>query len=133
MLRKFVAAAALIAGFGVLGAPAVAIAAPTLVKASPAQDNAIDSAESYLDYTSFSRQGLIEQLQFEGFTLADATFAVEYIEAANGVDWNEQAVNSASSYLDYTSFSLSGLIEQLEFEGFTPSQAQYGASVAYAG
>ena len=100
---------------------------------TPAQKNAIKSAESYLDYTSFSKQGLIGQLESEDFSEADATFAVEYIESTGGVDWNEQAVKSAKSYLDYTSFSLQGLIGQLESEGFTPSQAQHGATTAYGG
>ncbi len=41
-------------------------------------------------------------------------------------DWNEQAAKSAREYLDYTSFSRKGLIDQLVFEGFTPEQAEYG-------
>ena len=42
-----------------------------------------------------------------------------------------QAVESAKSYLRRSSFSRQGLIEQLEFEGFTPSQAAYGVTKAY--
>jgi len=30
-------------------------------------------------------------------------------------------------------FSRSGLIEQLEYEGFAPAQARYGANKAYRG
>ncbi len=97
-----------------------------------AQENAIKEAESYLDYSPFSRQGLIDQLEYSDYSTADATFAVQHIEASGGVDWNEQAVEEARDYLDYTSFSLQGLVEQLEYSGFTPSQAQHGASVAYA-
>ncbi|WP_276927587.1 Ltp family lipoprotein, partial [Faecalibaculum rodentium] len=37
----------------------------------------------------------------------------------------------AQDYLDTMSFSYDGLIEQLEFEGFTPEQAQYGVSKVY--
>ena len=37
------------------------------------------------------------------------------------------ALKKAHSYLSFTAFSYTGLIEQLEFEGFTPSQAAYGA------
>nr|WP_319448303.1 Ltp family lipoprotein [Mycobacterium sp. RTGN8] len=96
-----------------------------------AQKNAIKSAKSYLDYTSFSKQGLIKQLQSEDFSEADAAFAVENIETNSGVNWSEQAVKSAKSYLDYTSFSLSGLVDQLKSEGFTPSEAEYGANTAY--
>jgi hypothetical protein len=100
---------------------------------TPSQENAIAKAKSYLDYTGFSKQGLIKQLEFEDFSTADAAFAVGHLEANGDVDWNEQAVKKAKSYLDYTSFSLPGLVEQLESEGFTPSEAQYGASTAYEG
>jgi hypothetical protein len=93
------------------------------------QENAIESAESYLEYSGFSRQGLIEQLEYEEFSTVDATFAVDHVT----VDWNKEAVESAESYLEYSSFSKSGLIEQLEYEGFTPAQAQYGADTAYEG
>ncbi|RWZ60127.1 hypothetical protein EQV77_02215 [Halobacillus fulvus] len=86
-----------------------------------AQQNAIGAAEDYISFSGFSRTGLIEQLEFEGFSTEDATFAVDNIQ----VDWNEQAVISAEQYLDTMSFSRSGLIEQLEFEGYTPEQATY--------
>lgn len=36
----------------------------------------------------------------------------------------------AKTYLNTMSFSRSGLIEQLEYEGFTHSQAEYGVSQA---
>ncbi len=49
------------------------------------------------------------------------------------VDWNEQAAKKAKSYLDFSSFSQSGLVNQLEYEGFTPAQAQFGASAVYGG
>ncbi len=87
------------------------------------QEQAVRQAEQYLDYTAFSRSGLIEQLEFEGFSRADATYAVDHIT----VDWKKQAAKKAEEYLDYTAFSRSGLIKQLEFEGFTSSQAKYGA------
>ncbi|TMW71273.1 hypothetical protein FGB90_13060 [Alteribacter natronophilus] len=85
------------------------------------QENAIGSAEDYLAYTAFSKEGLIDQLEFEGFSNEEATFAVEYIDP----DWYEQAVKSGEQYLDYSNFSRSGLIDQLEFEGFTNSQATH--------
>ena len=51
----------------------------------------------------------------------------EYGVAQSGADWNEQAAKKAAQYLKYSSFSRSGLIDQLEFEGFTARQAEYGA------
>ena len=88
------------------------------------QENARESAESYLKFQAFSRTGLIKQLEFEDYSTEDATYAVDAVNA----DWNEQAAKSAKSYLDYSSFSRSGLIDQLLFEGFTQSQAEYGVS-----
>ncbi|WP_240954918.1 Ltp family lipoprotein [Rhodococcus sp. 105337] len=75
----------------------------------------------------FSRSGLINQLEYEGFSTADATYAVDRLD----VDWDRQAKRSAEQYLDMTSFSLSGLVEQLEYEGYTRAQAEYGANAAY--
>lgn len=88
------------------------------------QKNARESAESYLQFTAFSRQGLIEQLEFEEFTTEDAEYAVDVLE----VDWNEQAAKSAEAYLEFTAFSREGLIDQLVFEGFTQEEAEYGVT-----
>ncbi len=109
--------------------------APTTTKSgfTPAQDNAIAKAKSYLGFSGFSKQGLIKQLEYDKFSAADATFAVEQIEATAGVNWNEQAVKKAKSYLSFSSFSKDGLVNQLQYDGFTPDQAQYGANVAYGG
>jgi Host cell surface-exposed lipoprotein len=81
----------------------------------------------HLAYQAFSRKGLIEQLKYEGYSKAEAEYAVDAIN----VNWKEQAVKSAKDYLDYQSFSRSGLIEQLEYEGFTHAQAVYGVQKAY--
>lgn len=95
------------------------------------QENAIESAQSYLDYTGFSRKGLLDQLTSEyggGFPKADAKFALAYLEKNGLVDWNAEAVESAQSYLDFSSFSKNALYEQLtsEYGGqFTPEQAKY--------
>ena len=88
------------------------------------QKNALAKAQDYLDYTSFSYKGLIEQLEFEGFSTEDSTFAADYC----GADWNVQAEKKAADYLDYTSFSHSGLVDQLIFEGFTREQAEHGVA-----
>ena len=88
------------------------------------QKNALSKSQSYLSLMGFSYSGLIEQLQYEGFTLEESTYAADKC----GADWNEQAAKKAQSYLDIMSFSRSGLIEQLEYEGFTTEQAEYGAT-----
>lgn len=95
------------------------------------QENAIRSAENYLEFMPFSKQGLIDQLSSsagDGYPQDVATFAVEHIEG--DVDWNEQAVKAAESYLDLMSFSRSGLIEQRTSDagdGYTREQAEYAA------
>lgn len=91
---------------------------------SVSKQNAIKKAQSYLKYSAFSKQSLIEQLEFEKFSNEDAIFAVDSLN----VNWNEQAIKKAESYLKYSAFSKQGLIEQLEFEGFTYDQALYGTT-----
>lgn len=103
---------------------------PSRSEISLAMENALESAQDYLDYSAFSRQGLIDQLSSEygeGFEVADATWAVSQLE----VDWKEQAVRSAKEYLDYSSFSRQGLIEQLSSqygEKFTLEEATYAVN-----
>ncbi len=87
------------------------------------EQNALKKAKSYLAYSAFSREGLIDQLEYEGFTNKESVYGVDNC----GANWNEQALKKAKSYLDYSSFSRSGLISQLEYEGFTHDQAVYGA------
>ena len=88
------------------------------------EKNALSSALSYLDFSSFSYTGLIKQLEFEGYSHTEAVYGADNC----GADWNEQAAKAAESYLEFTSFSRSGLIGQLEFDGYTAEQAEYGAS-----
>ena len=73
---------------------------------------------------AFSYSGLIEQLEYEGYSNEEAEYAAKNC----GADWNEQAVKSAKQYLDIMSFSRQSLIEQLEYEGYTYDQASYAAT-----
>jgi SOS response regulatory protein OraA/RecX len=91
---------------------------------SVSEANARASADQYLSGQAFSRSGLIRQLEYEGFSTADATHGVDAVSA----DWREQAAKSAEQYLSGQSFSRSGLITQLEYEGFTAEQALYGVN-----
>ena len=92
------------------------------VTLTTSQTNAMKKASSYLRSMAFSYSGLVEQLEYEGFSGEDATFAVDHC----GADWNVQADRMAAQYLKTMAFSRSGLIEQLEFEGFTEEQATHG-------
>jgi Host cell surface-exposed lipoprotein len=99
---------------------------PEAPEETAGQQNARESAESYLDTAPFSRTGLIKQLKFEGYSAADATYAVNAVSP----NWNEQAAKASQAYLDTSSFSRSGLIQQLKYEGYTQAQAEYGARKA---
>ena len=49
------------------------------------------AAENYLDAFPMSRDGLIEQLMFDGYALDEAVFAVTYAD----IDWTAQAERAA--------------------------------------
>lgn len=90
------------------------------------QQAALDSANSYMrNLGGFSRQGLIDQLMYEQFSIEDATFAAD----TGGYDWMQSAADSAASYMkNLGGFSRGSLIDQLLFEGFTQAEAEYGVT-----
>lgn len=92
--------------------------------ATMGEKNALKKAQDYLAFTAFSYTGLIDQLEFEGYTYQEALYGVNNC----GADWNEQAAKKAAQYLEFMAFSRQGLIEQLEYEGFTHEQAVYGVT-----
>jgi len=103
---------------------------PSRWKITFAMENALESARDYLDFSAFSRQGLIDQLSSEygsGFKVADATWAVGQLN----VDWKQQAVQAAKDYLDFSPFSRQGLIDQLSSRygsQFTVEEATYAVN-----
>lgn len=111
--------------------PAVPPSAPSMTSA---QRNAVRSAESYLQLSGFSKQGLIDQLSSQygdRYSVADAAVAVESLN----VDWSEQAARSAQNYLAMSGFSCRGLIDQLSSrhgDKYTAQQAAAGAKRAGA-
>ena len=64
------------------------------------QKNALKSAKNYLSLMGFSKSGLIKQLEFDGYSSEDATYAADNCNA----NWNEQAAKSAKNYLDTMPF-----------------------------
>ena len=78
------------------------------------QQQAVDAADNYLsDGQGFSKAGLAAQLDSaygNGFTYADAVFAVNHVQ----VSWYQQAAISAKNYMsDGQGFSCSSLLSQL--------------------
>jgi len=98
------------------------------------QSQAIASAKNYLSTRAFSKKGLLEQLsspEGDGFSTADATFAVNHIT----VDWDDQAVRAAKGYLRTEPLTESALIHQLHSrygDQFTLAQAQHAAKIVFA-
>jgi uncharacterized protein YecT (DUF1311 family) len=115
-------------------APSAPSAKNTAQNLTGPQKNAVRAAQSYLNISAFSRDGLIEQLSSQagnGFNINDATKAVDSLN----VDWNQEAVKSAKQYLQMMGFSCSGLIQQLSSRAgakFTEKQATFGAQRAGA-
>jgi len=88
------------------------------------QKNAVKKAKTYLGYSAFSHDGLVEQLEYEKFSHIDSVYGADN----SGGNWNEQAVKKAKQYMEYSAFSRGSLIEQLEYDKFTQAQAEYGAN-----
>ena len=98
-------------------------AGDTAISGTSGEKGALSKANSYLSHSAFSYDGLIDQLEYHGYSHQEAVFAADHC----GADWNEQAAKKAASYLSHSSFSRTGLIDQLEYNGFTYEQAVYGA------
>ena len=90
------------------------------------QQEALAAAKDYLDAVPLSYIGLINQLEYEGFSEEAAVFAADLC----GADWNEQAARQAEILSDFPDCSRSELIRDLENAGFTEEQAEYGAAAA---
>lgn len=88
------------------------------------QKNAVAKAKSYLNYTAFSHDGLVAQLEYDQFSHADAVYGADN----SGANWNEQAAKKAKAYMEYSAFSRGSLIDQLKYDKFTQAQAEYGAN-----
>lgn len=80
-------------------------------------------AKNYLKVSAFSREGLVRQLEFDGFSHEEAVCAADNCQA----DWNEQALKAAENYRSIIRMSAYELINELQSDGFTKSEAIFGA------
>lgn len=90
-------------------------------------DSAVESARSYLDSSHFSRQSLIDQLEFEGFTSSDAALAADSLAP----DWFAEAAEGAQSWIEseYFEGTRQDILEILiSIHYFLQEQAEYGAT-----
>lgn len=93
-----------------------------LAEITTGQKNALSRAKSYISVMPFSRDGLFDQLKYEGYTDTEAAYGADNC----GADWMQQAEKKAMKYLSVMPFSRTGLIDQLEYDGFTSDQAEHG-------
>ena len=87
------------------------------------QQKALDKANEYVDTLPLSHDGLIKQLEYDGYTTDVATYAADNCSA----NWNKEAKEMAEQYMDSTTYTYKDMVQQLEAEGFTKDQAKFGA------
>lgn len=98
----------------------------TTISATGNEKAAFNKAKSYIDSTTrgYSRSYLIERLKDSGFTLSEAEFGADNC----GADWNQEAAFQAGIYIRfYPNLTYTEMLASLEYDGFTHSQAVYGA------
>jgi hypothetical protein len=126
------AAALIVAGCGVGATPPEPTPTQSQVETDAvlvpgAKTRAKIVAKDYIDYAGFSESGLAAQLRYEGFSDEVAAWAA----ANSGANWNQEAVRAAKMF-DSSDGKLTRkvIIKQLQLEGFTQYQAEYGADQA---
>lgn len=104
---------------GKSGANSSAGSQPATSSETENQERARLDAKTYYESSWFSRTGMIEQLEFDGFSNEDATYGVD----ALGIDWGQEAIGTADSAISSEWFSRQGLIDHLVYQGFTDTEA----------
>ena len=99
--------------------------------AAPAEsadaEKAVSRAQIYLDMYPFSRQEIIDQLVFDGFSAEDAEYAADNCDA----DWTALAVRAATQMLSYfPETTREDLLNILLTSGYTQEQAEAGVTAA---
>ncbi len=95
------------------------------------QQNALITAENYSDALHLSKSDIYDQLTSsygDKFSPSDAKFAVDNLE---GVNWNQNALETAKNYLNKLHLSKNDIYDQLtsQYGGkFTPEQATYAVN-----
>ena len=85
----------------------------------------VKKASWYVENTSSSRMEIIAILRKMEYSMEDCLAAIDSLN----VNWNNQAKKAADNYLKITKFNKDELISQLQFDGFTLEEAQFGASI----
>ena len=91
--------------------------------ASDDKEGALELAKIYIGVMPFSHGGLVQQLEFEGYTYEAAVYAADNC----GADFREEALKAAANYLSVVPFSHTALIDQLVFDKYLNADAVYAA------
>jgi len=121
LLLKTIVLFSIITSIIFCGVGNIHVTSTTVYAATRGQKEALEDAKSYLKYSSFSKKGLEDQLDYEGYTKKEIKYAIKKCKA----NWKKEALEEAKSYLKYSSFSKKGLEDQLDYEGYTKKQIKY--------
>ena len=70
------------------------------------QQKALDKANEYVDTLPLSREGLIKQLEYDGYTTDVATYAADNCST----NWNKEAKEMAEQYMDSTTYTYKDMV-----------------------
>jgi hypothetical protein len=98
--------------------------------------NSLENQRRAIVSSAQDAQAKGDQASFYKFTDALAAHDNQYFKSSDpdviaqraDLVQNVEAAQTAADYLEYSSFSRQGLLDQLLYEGFTPSEAEYGVS-----
>lgn len=90
-------------------------------------EQALDKAQNYVDFTSFSEADLRGQLEYHEFSPEAIQFALDNVN----VDYQAECIEKAESYLELTSFSEADLREQLEYHEFNEEHINVAIEEVY--
>ena len=90
-------------------------------------EQALDKAQNYVDFTSFSEADLRRQLEYHEFSPEAIQFALDNVN----VDYQAECIEKAKNYLEFTSFSEADLREQLEYHKFSEEHISVAIVEAY--
>ena len=85
--------------------------------------SAVEVAKKYVDSGNYSYSALIDKLQQDGFSTADAEYAANNC----GADWNKMASDEAKALIGSGTYTKDELIDKLIFKGYTFEQAAAAA------
>ncbi len=86
--------------------------------------SALATAAINLRTSAYSYEGLVEELESQGFSHEEAVYASDNC----GADWEREAKRAAVNYIEVSPFSYQGMIDKLENDDkFTHDEAEYAA------